>query len=565
MDFRPEVLKECLEKDLADTKVGIGETNSYKEAAGFLLLKSFLKKFSSATTTNQANIAAFEKFKGNNDVCAEWKLPVDGIELIVLQRAKAIMHKNFYQYDGLPRFALAEIANLAMVGPGASRLAAGDDLWSKLFHGPISATNPKLYRWYLATIGWNENWAQAEFTRAEAFGDQDDHNIQGNKMFFVPKDADISRPACTEPTLNMFFQKGLGDAICKHILPLHGISLDKQQLRNKWFARAGSLNDSYATIDLASASDTISWNLVNWILPERLLATIRLIRSDCSVTPFGDLKLNMVSTMGNGFTFPLQTWLFGALTQAVYEVLGYPVKDPNYKHARQYTVFGDDIICVSSAYGLLVRVLHAAGFTVNTNKSYSSGPFRESCGGDFFKGRDVRAVYFKEFSQPSHGYSVINRLTEWSIRHEILLPRTFEYLLARVPFRPVPLYEDITSGIRTPVSGLRSRKRDKDGNYLYHALVPRANWHKVDEDIYEKYHSSLLIAFLHGSLACRPVSNKVTKEESFGIFISKRSLVTKYQSVKRSSVISWNFVPHPRINSRDYDRNWHENIMPSLR
>ncbi len=39
--------------------------------------------------------------------------------------------------------------------------------------------------------------------------------------------------------------------------------------------------------------------------------------------------------------------------------------------------------------------LQLCGFTVNSSKSFTDGPFRESCGHDYYKGIDIRPVYTK--------------------------------------------------------------------------------------------------------------------------------------------------------------------------
>jgi hypothetical protein len=87
--------------------------------------------------------------------------------------------------------------------------------------------------------------------------------------------------------------------------------------------------------------------------------------------------------MGNGFTFPLETLIFWSLAAACC---------PQDSDA---TAYGDDLIVPTECYPLLVEVLVALGFVVNLTKSYHTGPFRESCGKDYFRGTDVRPYYPK--------------------------------------------------------------------------------------------------------------------------------------------------------------------------
>jgi hypothetical protein len=99
--------------------------------------------------------------------------------------------------------------------------------------------------------------------------------------------------------------------------------------------------------------------------------------------------LEKFSSMGNGFTFELETLIFAALAAAVSDLtLG-----------ENLFVYGDDIIVPTHASSNVLAVLRTFGFTPNTKKTFTSGSFRESCGGDYFLGYDVRSVFLK--SEPS--------------------------------------------------------------------------------------------------------------------------------------------------------------------
>ncbi len=93
-----------------------------------------------------------------------------------------------------------------------------------------------------------------------------------------------------------------------------------------------------------------------------------------------------MSSMGNGFTFPLETLVFWALAESCREIAA-----PS-SGVRTLT-YGDDIIIARDAYPLLLDVFRSVGFTLNVKKSYSDGRFRESCGADYILGSPVRPVY----------------------------------------------------------------------------------------------------------------------------------------------------------------------------
>jgi hypothetical protein len=97
--------------------------------------------------------------------------------------------------------------------------------------------------------------------------------------------------------------------------------------------------------------------------------------------------LEKISSMGNGYTFELESLIFYSLAHSVCRYLKLPTHEVN--------SYGDDIIIPVAGYELLTKVLNCLGFTVNLEKSYHAGPFRESCGKDFFLGCQVRPLFLK--------------------------------------------------------------------------------------------------------------------------------------------------------------------------
>lgn len=198
---------------------------------------------------------------------------------------------------------------------------------------------------------------------------------------FVPKSATTYRIIDKQPTLNTLLQGGIGRWMSDR-LKRAGVDIRDQTL-NQRLAREGSMTNSLATLDLSSASDTISRELVRYLLPYdwyRFLAD-----AGCNTTFFGGVyNLQKFCSMGNGYTFPLETLIFWALTTSVCV-----------NEASKVSVYGDDIICPSTKAASVIRVLEACGFVINTTKSYLSGPFRESCGADYYLGISCRPYYQK--------------------------------------------------------------------------------------------------------------------------------------------------------------------------
>jgi hypothetical protein len=93
------------------------------------------------------------------------------------------------------------------------------------------------------------------------------------------------------------------------------------------------------------------------------------------------------STMGNGFTFELETLLFLALALHVCGCLGLETKN--------VSVFGDDVIIPKKAYPLFKELSTLIGFTVNSKKSHADDRFRESCGVHYYEQCDTKPLYIK--------------------------------------------------------------------------------------------------------------------------------------------------------------------------
>jgi hypothetical protein len=60
-------------------------------------------------------------------------------------------------------------------------------------------------------------------------------------------------------------------------------------------------------------------------------------------------------------------------------------------------VYGDDIIVPTEMATSTMVTLETFGLRVNHSKSYCTGFFRESCGGDYYKGVDITPVYCRQW------------------------------------------------------------------------------------------------------------------------------------------------------------------------
>jgi hypothetical protein len=253
--------------------------------------------------------------------------------------------------------------------------------------------------------------------------------VKGNVLFTVPKKSDIDRVACKEPDINMFIQKGVGTFLRRRLRKF-GIDLNDQS-RNRDLARQGSITNLLATLDLSSASDSVTTELVNLLLPTFWFTLLDASRCHVTIIDGEEHQNHMFSSMGNGFTFELESLLFFVLCKATAYFTG---------TRGVISVYGDDIICPAEMYHEVSWVLGYFGFILNMDKSFPDGPFRESCGGHYYLGDDITPFYIREpVARMDSLIDVANKLREWSRLSpslNLLNPETEEiwsWLKQRVP------------------------------------------------------------------------------------------------------------------------------------
>lgn len=334
-------------------------------------------------------------------------------------------------------------------------------------------------------------------------------HASGNRVTFVPKTALTDRSIAIEPRMNIYAQLGLG-ALMRARLKRAGLNLDDQG-PNQALAQKGSRDGTVATIDLSSASDTLARELVVELVPEPWLNAMdwcrsksgRLVDEGGVVTSF---RYEKFSSMGNGYTFELESLIFWALATGVCEHLRLTKEKCALTRA-----YGDDITVPTEAVDLLKETLAFCGFTVNPRKSFSQGVFRESCGADFFNGVNVRPYFQKEFVTDVQGlYRLANGLRRVAYRRNLgngcdrkLLP-VWVHVLQRIPdslrelkipFRPIPPprggdWVDVESGDGGLASNLDealsshwvSFNRDYQRGWSYAKVAPGVVSSKVEQE-----------------------------------------------------------------------------------
>jgi hypothetical protein len=499
MVVTPDKLSSCLSADLWD--VGLHESDdlypgiSVPEVFASSIRASLVKKFISKVA-GDADTKALNKFLACNIACETWS-PSSHLWDSRIETLLGTVRQCLYEFwftsskSGLVDHPY-QLLDEGRVGPGANLSARGGSSYAKLFSSPLTCSDLSLYRWYSRYIRGFPEWGNAELIRLSNYGPA--VVTRNSRLSFVPKNDEISRCICTEPTLNTYFQLGFGALLERRLRERYGISLHSQPDLNRELARHGSETNELVTIDLSSASDSISCSMVKYMFPAEWYIQLMKYRTPyVEIKGVGTVPLNMVSTMGNGFTFPLQTILFACIVDASYRFRG--IKTPRGGCADSpWGVFGDDIICPSVIARDVLDLLRFLGFSVNIDKTFVDGPFRESCGADFFQGVNVRGVYVRNTDSPASLYAAINQLTRFSTRSGIPLHRTIGCLLDELK-EPlfVPVWEDFSAGIHT-FSPRNTRKNRRFQSLSYECLVAKNPKYIIkDETIVVPYGAKRLI------------------------------------------------------------------------
>lgn len=265
----------------------------------------------------------------------------------------------------------------------------------------------------------------------------------------VPKTWKVHRSITPLALLDLFYTYGVGRVVQRR-LKEHGLDIRHLQDRHRKWVKKFSLTCTHATADMSVASDSITIDLLNAILPRPWFNLVKFATTKQVMVGNTLCYTESVLPMGNGMTFPVETLVFYCIIKAIGNLAGV---------RGIYSVFGDDLVYPSRLHNYVYQVFPELGLTLNLEKTFVSFPFRESCGEDFYRGVAVRSFYLKnEESFTLQGaraeafiYKTINGLLRRWDEHEI--PMTLSYLLRQLTLlrfevlRVPPTFPD-TSGIK---------------------------------------------------------------------------------------------------------------------
>jgi hypothetical protein len=278
------------------------------------------------------------------------------------------------------------------------------------------------------------------------------------RVITVPKTLKTPRIIAMEPTCVQFMQQGILEVMMEEFkrdnLLYELIGFD-DQAPNQRMAREGSLTGELATLDLKEASDRVSNLLVERLtcdfpyLSGAVQAT-RSVRAD--VPGHGVIPLTKFASMGSALCFPMEAFTFFVVVlMGIQEELNRPlVREDLFRLRGRVRIFGDDIILPKEYVAAVMSKLERFNFRVNVSKSFWGGSFRESCGGDYFRGHDVTVIKVKELIPTSlqNAGEVLSSVATRNRFYEAGMWRTCQWIderLYRILRKKYPIVEPSSS------------------------------------------------------------------------------------------------------------------------
>lgn len=374
----------------------------------------------------------------------------------ILQGARALCHHVLGDYSD------EELRQRARFGTGASvGVAARHANLASRFVYPITGTKTQI-SWFSSEYDECPHfqlWKASDHANLP-YGETNMYReIDTLKLTFVPKSFKALRAILANTTIGSYQSGGIGEMIRLRLKQKLNLDIRRAQSEHRKISELESCFRTHCTVDLQSASDSISDTLVRLLLP---VDWYNAINTGCCrkvSLPNGSIvDVETFSTMGIGCTFTLQTLIFYSLiwaVRAVDELLPQPKSIRRCK--TMISVYGDDLIFGSIHYPGVSSVLGRLGILVNDEKSFVLPPFRESCGGDYYHGWDVRpfqpevaVTSCSKLEYEAMLYKFINGLLQKWEEHEI--ESTLQYLISRVErltaVKLVPTTSPEDSGVR---------------------------------------------------------------------------------------------------------------------
>lgn len=220
--------------------------------------------------------------------------------------------------------------------------------------------------------------------------------VTADDLMFVHKNIATKRSICAQPTASGSVQLGIHVVVARLLSEKAGVDLSDQGWNQK-LASQGSRQwedrDPYCTLDKENASALLCKSLPRVLFPPAWYKILMRTRTPnykpvrgMFDPPRNEVPYEMYGGMGNGTTFCIQTLVFWA---GAFATSGCK-KVEDFVESRSYAVYGDDVVLRKGHAKKYMQLMQYLGFRFNKKKTFTDGPFRESCGADFYAGVYVR-------------------------------------------------------------------------------------------------------------------------------------------------------------------------------
>lgn len=291
----------------------------------------------------------------------------------VVSRTRSILRRILGEYSLEEHMSLCRFGKRASVGSPKSR----SYLDQKLEENPLTGSR-KHIDWFAKTyLPTDDLLSRVIKQRPKGPIYQMCHKLSNTN---VPKTWKIKRSVMPNTTLGSFYTHGVGECF-RQRLKVEGLDLRSLQEYHKTLAQRASRTRRLTTADLSAASDSFTLPFLNMVLPRAWYNVTKFGRLNLVTHGKREIYMNSVMGMGIGFTFTLQTLVFYGLLKAISELTGI---------TGTISVYGDDLIYPTALHRYVKVIFPQFGFLLNSDKTFSVDYFRESCGGDYYHGHDVR-------------------------------------------------------------------------------------------------------------------------------------------------------------------------------
>jgi hypothetical protein len=432
-------------------------------------LESLFKKFSFSKdlhTPEDLQRDSIKKFMDNQDRLLKFSLPEDDALIKhVIFGARGYVDQVLGDRDHLEICANATFGKKSSVGVAMRKACEG-----ARYEPPITGSRPH--------IDWFEHY-YGVYNRPAYLYAKSRSAVKRREMYrevneldavLVDKTWKSLRMIMPNTTLGTLYSGGLGKVI-ESRLRNSGYDIRTLQPIHRGLAQEASLTGKYVTADQSLASDNITVALIRALFPRPWAAALEYGRIETISLYGATVHTPTFSTMGIGFTFPLQTLVFLAVLSGIRSYLG--------DETLLISAYGDDLIYSKEMHDLVTEVFPKLGLILNQEKTFSDGWFRESCGGDYFRGLDVRPYLLgradgstiKGRAGEAYLYKAFNGLTaRWSLDE---VPSAVQLILSEldkvkrgVPPYVVPNDFPDTAGLKAlswPLREYDVHRKDKNG------------------------------------------------------------------------------------------------------